>query len=514
MPRLHSSGNKAPHPKWCERLGGGIWYIVSGFTINLQPGTGGLASISVLLPSTLDVSRSSDAQIWEDRPSGFKQRQQRLLAAVCLLTLGLFPLGAAAQITEPLSPAPPPPSGPQAPAVPGQPIYAGETVTQRPLPDLDPIGLRAGDFFWFPRTEVDELYNSNIFATPSPTGDLITALQPGFDLLSSFPRNAINLHAGAALQDYAIHPSQNTATGFGSVDGRLDIDAGSSLYGNAQVAHLYEPRTSPNSPGNAAEPVTYNNYTANLGYAQTGLRLGYEADLAIQALQYNAVPLIGGGISPQSAQDVTTSQAALRVSYEFVPDYEGYIRTAGTLYDYEHTTPGGVRFNSTVYRADLGLQILPAHIIYGDVYVGYLTQIFAVSSLGSVSTPDAGGRLVWNVTRLTTLTFNGIRTFQTSNPGIGITGSGYLDSAVTVNVDHELWHNLLFSANAGYENDAYQSVSRTDDVFSAGVGIKYLLNRNLYLGGSYSYQQRASSGTTPGASYMQSIVMVRLSTQF
>ena len=211
---------------------------------------------------------------------------------------------------------------------------------------------------------------------------------------------------------------------------------------------------------------------------------------------------------------MTTSQAALRVSYEFVPDYEGYIRTAGTLYDYQHTTPGGVSFNSTVYRVDLGLQILPAHIIYGQVYVGYLSQIFAVSSLGSVSTPDAGGRLIWNVTRLTTLTFNGIRTFQTSNPSIGITGAGYLDSAVTVNVDHELWHNLLLNANAGYENDAYQSISRTDNVFSAGVGIKYLLNRNLYLGGSYSYQQRASSGTTPGAPYMQSIVMLRLSTQF
>ena len=471
--------------------------------------------IPPMLPSlTLDVSLAGDAQIWQDRPSGFRQRQNRLLAAACLLILGLFPLGAAAQTTEPLLPIPPAPSGPQAPAAPGQPIYAGETVTQRPLPDFDPIGLHAGDFFWFPRGEVDELYNSNIFAIPSPTGDLITALQPGFDLLSSFPRNAINLHAAAALQDYAIHPSQNTATGFGSVDGRLDIDAGSSLYGNAQVAHLYEPRTSPNSPGNAAEPVTYNNYTANLDYAQTGLRLGYEADLAVQAVEYNAVPLIGGGISPQSAQDVTTSQAALRVSYEFVPDYEGYISTAGTLYDYQHTTPGGVSFNSTVYRVDLGLQILPAHIIYGQVYVGYLSQIFAVSSLGSVSTPDAGGRLIWNVTRLTTLTFNGIRTFQTSNPGIGTTGAGYLDSAVTVSVDHELWHNLLLSANAGYENDAYQSVSRTDDVFSAGVGIKYLLNRNLYLGGSYSYQQRASSGTTPGAPYMQSIVMLRLSTQF
>ena len=455
------------------------------------------------------------ASVARDRVfEGSGNRRKRSLEAVCLLILGLFPLGAAAQISEPLLPVPPPPSGPQAPAVPGQQIYERETVTQRPLPDLDPIGLHAGDFFWYPRGEVDELYNSNIFAIPSPTGDLITAFQPSFDLLSSFPRNAINLHGGAALQDYAIHPSQNTATGFVSVDGHLDVDAASSLYGTAEVAHLYEPRTSPNSPGNAAEPVTYDNYIANVGYAQTGLRLGYEADLAVEAAQYNAVPLIGGGILPESAQDVTTSQAALRVSYEFVPDYEGYIRSAITLYDYPHTTLGGVRFNSTVYRVDLGLRILPMHIIYGEVYLGYLSEIFAASSLVSVSTPDAGGRLIWNVTRFTTLTFNGVRTFQTSNPEISITGSGYLDSAVTANVDHELRHNLFLNANVGYENDAYNDVSRTDNVFSAGAGIKYLLNRNLYLGGSYGYQQRSSSGTMPGIPYTQSILMLRLSTQF
>ncbi len=435
-------------------------------------------------------------------------------AAFCALTLGLLPISAIAQTTEPLLPVPAAPSGPQAMAGPAQPIYAGETVTQRPRPDLDPIGLHAGDFFWFPRGEVDELYNSNIFATPNSPGDLITALQPSFDLLSSFPRNAINLHGGAALQDYAVHPSQNTATGFVSVDGRLDVDAASSLYGNTEVAHLYEPRTSPNSPGNAAEPVTYNSYTASVGYAQTGLRLGYEADLAVQATEYNAVPLIGGGISPQSAQDVTTSQAALRVSYEIVPDYEGYIRTAGTLYDYGHTTPGGMRFNSTVYRVDLGLRILPTHIIYGEAYVGYLSQIFAVSGLGSVSTPDAGGRLVWNVTRLTTLAFNGIRTFQTSNPGIGITGAGYLASVATVNFDHELRYNLLFNADTSYENDAYQRISRTDNVFTVGFSIKYLLYRNLYLGPSYRFQQRTSSGSAAGLPYSQSMVMLRLSTQF
>ena len=437
------------------------------------------------------------------------------LPALSLLIVGLVSLGAVAQTTDPLLPAPPPPSGPQAPAAPGQPIMPGETVMQRPRPELDPIGLHVGDFFWFPRAELDEAYNNNIFATPSPTSsDLITVLQPSFDLLSSFPRNAVNLHGGAALQYYARHPAQNTQDGFAAIDGRLDMTAGSGFYGGAQIAHQHVPRTSPDSPGNAAQPVTYNSYTATAGYAQTGLRLGYQAEIAVHGEEYNAVPRIGGGILPQSAQDLTISQATLRASYELVPDYQGYVRFAANLREYEHTLPGGVRFNSTGYRGDLGLQILPRHIVFGEVYAGYLSQIYAVSSLGSISGPDAGGRVVWNVTRLTTATFSGLRSVYTSNPSIGITGAGYLASAITVNVDHELLRNLLLSAGAGYENDAFQGISRTDNVFSAGATVKYLLNRNLYLGGSYSYLQRNSSGTTPGTPYTQSVFLLRLSTQF
>lgn len=417
-----------------------------------------------------------------------------------------------AQTSEPLPLVEAAPSGPQAPAAPGQPTYAGQTVTQRPRPDLDPTGIHMGDFFLFPRSEIDELYNTNIFATPRATNDLITALQLGFDLLSSFPRDGIDLHGGVAMRAYAIHPAQNTATGFLSVDGHLDVDKASSFYGSAEAAHLYEPRTSPTSPGNAAEPVTYNNYTANIGYAQTGLRLGYESDLAVQYAGYNAVQQIGGGILPQSSQNVTTSQAALRVSYELLPDYSGYIRAAGTLYDYEHATHG-IRFNSTVYRVDLGLQILPQHIVYGEAYLGYLIQSFDASRLGAVSAPDAGGLVVWNVTRLTTVTFSGLRTFQTTNPAIVSTGVGYLASIATVNVDHELWYNLLVNFNAGYENDAYQGVSRSDHVFTAGAGLKYLLIRNLYFSAAYNYQQRASGGSTAGLPYSESTMIFRISTQ-
>jgi hypothetical protein len=454
------------------------------------------------------------------RPNIILQRLKCCFATLCLLMVGLLPLGAVAQVTEPLLPNAVPPSAPQVLAPPGEePVYAGQTVTSRLRREFDPIGLRLGDFFWFPRGELDESYNSNIFATnTSPTYDFLTAVQPSFDLLSVFPRNALNLHGSSLLQIYADHPAQNTQDGAVSVDGTLDVTAGSSFYGSAQAAHQHISYGSPNSPGNIAQPVTYWDYIARAGYVQGGRRFSYQVDLGVEAAQYNAAPLVGGGVSPQSSQDTSISQAAVRGSYEIVPDYLGYIRVSGNLYNYWHTSPGGTRANSTVYRVDGGLQILPRHIFYGEVYAGYLVQNFALSSLGSTTAPDYGGRLVWNLTPLTTLTFTGLRAFNTGTPSTGTTailgsaGNGYLASIVTVSGDHELLRNLLLNVNAYFENDSFQGISRTDNVFNVGAGVKYLVNRNFFLGGTYSYQQRSSS--LAGGSYTQNIVMLRLGTQF
>jgi len=197
-----------------------------------------------------------------------------------------------------------------------------------------------------------------------------------------------------------------------------------------------------------------------------------------------------------------------------VPDYVGYLRVGGSQFDYWHASLN----NSSTYRVDIGLQILPRHIIYGEAYVGYLVQNYAQSSLPSTSASDYGGRLVWNVTRLTTLTFTGLRAFNTGTPTVsgtavsGPAGTGYLSSTIAVNADHELLRNLLLNLNAGYENDNFQGITRTDNVFTAGAGLTYRVNRNLFLGGSLTYYQRSS--TLAGASYTQNILMLRVGTLF
>jgi hypothetical protein len=435
-------------------------------------------------------------------------------SALLGLALSLTPLAAAAQLSAPLLPLPSVPTAPQLPP-PGTPsAYPGQTVGTLFRPDFAPIGARFGDFFFFPHAEVDEEFNSNIFALPSAASDWITTLAPGFDILSDFPSSALNLHASAANQFYAKNPTQDTQSGLISANGSVDVNNISSISGSVIYNHSYIPRSSPNSPGNAAEPVTYDNYTASVRYAETGLRLGYEADLAVAGIQYNNTPAFGGGILQEEFGNVVTPQVAGELNYEFVPDYRGFVRLSGSYYYYPHIAPGGVNTNSNVYSLDAGLNIAPRHLIWGQVYFGYLYQTYHTASLGTFSAPDYGGRLYWTPTPLWTVTLNGMRDFvssSTNTPVSGI-GTGYLQSIVIANLDHELRYDVILNANASYENDNFIGITRSDNVFTAGAGVRYLVSRNLFLAGTYSYQQRTSNAA--GINYDQSIVMLQIGTQF
>src|SRR5258708_24184918 len=75
-------------------------------------------------------------------------------------------------------------------------VQRGDTVTTRPRPDYDPLGIRLGSFLLFPQFGLQESFDSNIFATQNAAkGDFITSLDPSLDLRSNWNNHALNFHA-------------------------------------------------------------------------------------------------------------------------------------------------------------------------------------------------------------------------------------------------------------------------------------------------------------------------------
>ena len=437
---------------------------------------------------------------------------------VCASVL-LWPAIAAAQF-DPFMPVPIPPIGP---AQPGQPAPTavwpdrGQTVTDRPRPLFDPLGVRLDEFFVYPRLELDESYNDNLFATTSGTkSDFITDLKPRFDLVSNFGQHAFNLSAAADLGWYASHSTENYQDAYTAANGRYDIDQGQHIYANAEIDRLHVARTSPDFPGAAAQPPIYTNYLAGLGYGQDQLPVSYRGDVSVQRTEYEAVPAVGGGQVNQSDRNNTTYTLGLQGGYSLNPNWGVFARGSGNFRDFDHgASATNPKRNSAGYHADLGVRT-DLGVLTGEVYLGYLEQDYQSSVYHTIRGIDGGAKVTWNVTGLDTVQLNALRSVQDIGQevfGSGFTSPGYLHSQVTLSLDHELMRNFLLNGGVSYINDDFKGVDRTDDGFDATVGAKFLLRREIYLGATYTYSHRDSHGAQATGSFSRNILMLRIATQ-
>jgi hypothetical protein len=417
--------------------------------------------------------------------------------------------------------APAPPVSPVAPSQRpeafGYYLERGQSVTDRRRPELDPLGVNLGGFFLYPRIELDETFNDNIFATKNgKQSDFITVISPTAELKSNWNNHALNATAGANIGRYIDNDDEDYEDAFAGVDGRLDITRNLAAFGALRYERLHEERDSPDNPGPlvAAEPVTFNAYTARAGVVSRGLRIGYQADFGFRREQYDNVDTFLGGSLDLGARDVNVYQGNLRVSYEFAPRYEAFIRGGVNHRSYDIRDPAGFKRDSTGFRTDVGATIDLTGVTFAEVYVGYVRQEYEAGVLGEIDGIDFGSRVVWNPTQLTSVTFNLDRRVQDTNTfAQGLVSPGYLRTNVGLVVDHELLRNVLISGRVGYQNDDYERIDRDDNRFDVGVGARYSLNRNFYFGGSYTFSTRNSSGSGSGTDFTRNLVLLRLGAQ-
>src|SRR5919206_3265727 len=132
-----------------------------------------------------------------------------------------------------------------------------ESVFQRARPDYDPLGVRAGAFRIFPRAEVAEACNDNIFATKNnEVDDFITLLRPQIRAESDWGRHALGFQAGAENGRYFDHTGEDYLDGYVSTDGRIDIVHNTFLRTGLGWQHLHEDRGSPDDV-QGEEPTEY-----------------------------------------------------------------------------------------------------------------------------------------------------------------------------------------------------------------------------------------------------------------
>lgn len=390
-------------------------------------------------------------------------------------------------------------------------VNPDKAVTERTPEGYEPNGITVGSFRLYPKAEVSEEYNDNIYkSNTNEKDDYITKIAPGLQLRSNWNRHFLQFEASSEFGIYG-DTSDNDYTDYNlRATGRADATEALKISGDARLQHLHEDRGGDDVATDAKEPVEYDKMTGVLGGTYKPNRFSVGLTGTVDDYNYDDNATISGGTDNNDDRDRTETKGEVRFGYEIQNGYEAFIKSSLNDRNYDsRVDDGGVNRDSNGYNVQAGIAIDLDRLIRADLGVGWMEQSYDDPTLEDVDGYSANARVRWNITELTTLRAIASRTInETTTTG----ASSTIGTALGVGVDHELMRNLILNADAKYYNSDYQGISREDDKYTYSIGADYKLNRNFFGGIKLSHETRDSDNAVN--EYDQNVIMVKVGGQF
>lgn len=366
------------------------------------------------------------------------------------------------------------------------------TVQDRPRPDYDPLGIRAGSFFFFPSFTVQGVYDDNVFATADDEEDDVgLTLSPELLVRSNFSRHSLNFRAGAEFGLWDEFDDNNYEDAFAESTGHLDITRADILTGALGVYREHEDRDSPDEAG-TDEPTVYYRGIGQLGYRHNFNRIYTQFGLQAQRLDFQDNDDVN-----EDDRDRNVYTGSARAGYKISPRFGAFVAGAYRVTEYDTEDDDGIKRDSQGFDINVGTEIDITGLVFGELGIGYTRQDYDSSELDGFDGIGGGGTITWNITPLTTLVFSAAgEVLETTVEVDDDPASANFQKRVSLDVTHELLRNVLLNGNVAYVRDDFEGTSRKDDSVLAGVGVSYLINRNLSLDATYDFSKRESDVDT------------------
>jgi hypothetical protein len=383
------------------------------------------------------------------------------------------------------------------------------SVRQRPRPDYEAIGMKAGGFTLYPRVTVEAVHDDNIYAVATgEQSDVIWRVKPEVAARSNWSRHALGAFASASVNRYADFDTENTEEYTLGVNGRLDVERGSYVSASVQWQALTEPRsaiTAGTPAGATPEPVEYSLWSGNLTGVKEFNRLRLTGKLDTKTFDYDDQ---GSLAFNQNTRDRDEFYYGGKAEYAVGPDTAVFASLIGNTKEYDLASVGR---DSDGYVATVGANFDLSQSVRGELEAGYMSQSYDNTAFADIDGFTAKGRVEWFPTELTTLNVGGSRSIEESTAA---NSQGYISNTASVGIDHELLRNVLLAANASFGKDSYESVDRDDKRTGFNASAAYLLNRNVGLFLTYTYLKQESSGTAKGSSFSDNKLAASVALQF
>lgn len=385
----------------------------------------------------------------------------------------------------------------------------GDTQAQNDPSRVDdsyqPKGVELGQFLLFPQFEVEQSYNSNVFAARSGAqGDFVTRLAPEMRLRSRFKEHSIN--ALARVEKFHFHRFSDDSHLDGQLqaDGRYDITNNWEATGLFDFARRAEDRGSPDAAGGKKPTPTF---TTKL---QTGTKIRqgrytFQADLTATRLTFENVATSTGTTVNSSARDRWEFVGLTRASYEIFPGYAAVAELSANKREYDAAfDASGYERSSHGYRADAGVGVDISQLIRGDFLLGFFSQDYKDPRLTDPSGASIKAVFNWTPSRMTVVVPSFERSVQeTTSRG----ASSMVRTGGSLVVRHELERNIVLTAITSVNQDVFEGSNQTNWTYEGRLRGVWALAPEYYVGAEMGYRQRTSN--VQSSEYRQMVSMLR-----
>lgn len=368
------------------------------------------------------------------------------------------------------------------------------SVTQRPRPEYEPLGVNLGGFSLFPLLRTGVGYSNNVFAsTNSPRGDWFFAIDPEVRLASNWATNSLVIRGGAALRRFATTPLRNENGYFARANGVLDVDRDSQIIGSADVRQAYEGQFSSSAPGNELPQVSFVQSTGLVRASRKFGQLKATVVTDVSRLNYRDLTLLSGAVVDQDFRDSTVLRGGGRLAYDLSPATGVFMDVyySGIAFDVDTVRGKPNRDGSQI---DLlgGASFDISSTIRGHAGLGYISRTFNAQGVYQpVSGMAFDARAEYFPSGLTTVSAGAKRSIEDA---IVNGASAYFSDTYRFRVDHELLRNLIVYGQGEYQRNRFVGIERLDQIGAVRIGATYLLSRTVVFSAGASYLNRNSEG--------------------
>ena len=367
-------------------------------------------------------------------------------------------------------------------------LYNAERVRDRDRHDWAPMGFDSGYYLTLPKIASALGYDDNIRSPSGKMGDFYNETNASVVFQSEFTRHILDVQVGVRTVNYLENEEQDHADANARIGGRVDIDGSNALFAEYTDELTHKEVFDPDADLGADEPIPLHSQVAATGYVHDNGRIKITAGLSGSISDYDNITARNGQTLNENYRDLTGYGAYLRMLYRFSPGYSAFVGTGIDRKEYWDAI--STHRDATRERIKVGVNTEIDPLLRLNLDVGYTFRDYDLASEKDFGSWEWNAEAQWLVTPLVTIYGNlGQSLTESSYPG----SLGRYDTAVSMQVEYEMWRNLLWTANFDITFSDYLETDRSDIYWSAKIGGEYLVNNNLMFTLNYEHQQRDST---------------------